>query len=93
MSYEPTLLIKVEGLEKHKKLFNKGYFDDENTKGGESNQTIMEYLSEVYHEEDKWIVDVFGIKCRYTTPHFSSYNGEIRKKLDELKIDYVCIGG
>lgn len=93
MSYEPTLLIKVESMRKHKKLFQQGYYTDEETRGGESNKTLLEYLGDVWHEDKEWIIDVFGIKCKTCTPTFSTYNSQIRNKLDELKIEYCCVGG
>ena len=95
MSYEPTLIVKIDDLEKHKGLFEdlQNYLPDENTRGGEEGKTLLETLRDLYFEDDKWIVDVWGFKCRYFTPHFSTYSKEIRKKLDELKIPYICIGG
>lgn len=95
MSYTPTLLIKIEDLEKHKAMFEdlKHYLPDEDTRGGEDGKTVLESLRNLYFEDKKWIADVFGFKCRYFTPQFSSYNFEVRKKLDELKIPYALIGG
>jgi hypothetical protein len=94
MSYEPKLLIKVEDLEKHKEKFEKisyGIIPDEKTRGGEDGKTIMEYLSYVYFKHDTY--DVFGVECKMCHPCFSSYNKEVRKKLDKLRIEYVCLGG
>lgn len=97
MSYEPLLLIKIEDLNKHENLFNSIEnncdFSDEYTRGGEEGKTLLETLRDLYFEDEKWIVDVFGMRCRYITPRYSSYNREFRKFLDEIGISYVCIGG
>lgn len=95
MSYEPTLILKIEDLQKHESLFEKSKYNlpDEHTRGGEENKTLLETIMDLYFEDDKYIVDVFGVKCRYFKPLYSSYNREIREKLDELQINYICIGG
>jgi len=48
----------------------------------------MEYLSFVYFKHETY--DVFGVKCKICHPCFSSYNKEVRKKLDKLGVEYVC---
>ena len=95
MSYEPTILIKVDELERHSSLFKdlQHYLPDEKTRGGEEGKTLLETIRDLYFEDDKYIIDVFGFKCRYFTPCYSSYNLEIREKLNELKIPYSLLGG
>ena len=96
MSYTPGLLIKVEDLEKYSKEFEKVSYGiiakkDEKTRGGETGETVMEFLSKVYF--DKNVIDNFGTKCKYCTPNLSSYNKAVRDKLRKMEIDYFCIGG
>lgn len=95
MSYTPTILIKLEDLEKHDSLFKdlQYYLPDEQTRGGEDGKTVLETIRDLYFEDSRFIVDVFGIKCRYLVPEFSSFNRQIREKLDELNIKYSLIGG
>jgi hypothetical protein len=94
MSYTPTLIIKIEDLEKHKDLFNelKNSLPDEDTRGGEEGKTLLETIRDLYFEDKGYIVDFWGIKCRYFTTYYSTYSKEIREQLDELDIPYVCIG-
>lgn len=89
MSYEPTLVILKKDLDKHKELILDGAWQydtsDESTRGGESHQTTMEYIQEIYKHTP---VTVGGVELLLCSPSFSSYNKQIRNKLDELKVEY-----
>ena len=96
MSYYPTLIIKISDLDKYKEKFETASYGivtkaDEKTRGGEENKTVMEYISWVYFNGE--IIDIFGTKCKYCTPTFSSYNKLVRETLDKMKIRYSYFGG
>ena len=90
MSYEPTLVILKKDLDKHKELILDGAWQydgsDEKTRGEEGNQTIMEYIQDVYKNHS--LVIVGGVELLLCSPCFSSYNKQIRDKLTELKVEF-----
>jgi len=92
MSYTPTIIVEVESLNKHKELFENvsyGIILDDETRGGEEDKTVLETISELYFE--KRIIKLFETEVKYFTPYFSSYNAQVRNKLNELNIKYVLL--
>ncbi len=94
MSYVPTLLIKVEDLEKHREALEKvrwGITPDEETRGGTENKTVMEIIAEAWDNDPACFIDVFGIKCAQITPGLTNFNEKVREKLTELNVSFVAI--
>lgn len=93
MSYTPSILINSVELENNKTLNEAkliGVYDDEETRGGEYQMTVKEYLcKKVLNYSDNTIM---GIKYKYIesleTP---SFNKNVRNTLDELEIEYVIL--
>ena len=92
MSYEPTLIISKEDLNKHQDLFENGIWQygadkkDEATRGGEEGKTVMEYLNAVYLQKP---ITVRGVELVICSPTFSSFNKLIRNKLTELEVEFA----
>lgn len=90
MSYEPTLVILKKDLDKHKDLIENGNWQydrsDENSRGGEYNMTVIEYIRDVYKKYP--ITVVSGIELILCHPALTSYNKKIREKLKELEVEF-----
>lgn len=90
MSYEPTLVISKKDLDKHKELIVYGdwQYKKSNSKElrGEEGETVMEYLKDVCQNHRP--VTVKKVEIVLCSPNLTSFNKAIRKKLDELGIEY-----
>jgi hypothetical protein len=95
MSYEPTIIALKKDLDKNRELIVDGDWQyegtkenkkDEKTRGGEFNQTVMEYIKNAY--ENNNVVRVGGIELILMEPQLTSYNEAVRNKLYELKINF-----
>lgn len=95
MSFEPTIVILKKDFDKNKEIIVSGNWqyqgtkekkDDEKTRGGEGNETIMEYIKYVYEKHN--VVSIGGVKLILCNPTPSSFNKKIRKKLDDFNIEY-----
>jgi len=90
MSYEPTLVISKKDLDKHKKLIVDGdwqYEDNSKEPKGEDGLTVMEYLKDVYKTHK--VIKVKKVEMVLCSPCFTSFNALVRKKLDELGVEYA----
>ena len=81
MSFEPTILIKLDDLNKHQELFELTWEWSSSKKPSESEQKVLKYLRDLYKEDDMYILDAFGVKCRTCTPDGTSFNKSVRAKL------------
>lgn len=79
MSYTPTIVIKKQDLDKHKKLFDEYYANEEE-------QRTMDYLKYVNEKHD--VVKIDNVEIVLCCPEFSSSNKDVRDKLSELGIQY-----
>lgn len=79
MSYTPTIVIKKQDLDKHKKLLDDWYPNEEE-------QKTMEYLKFVNDKHD--VVKIDNVEIVLCCPEFSSLNSDVRTKLTELGVQY-----
>lgn len=90
MSYEPTLLIIKKDLDKHNELLIDGVWQYQNNnkeEKGEEGLTVMEYIRDVYEKHKP--IKIAGIELFLCTPTFSSFNKSVRKKLEELNVEFT----
>src|SRR5437762_10511444 len=95
MSYEPTIIALKKDLDKNKELIVDGNWQyegtkenkkDEKTRGGEGNETVMEYIKKSY--ENNRGIKVGGIELILMRPTLTLFNEAVRNKLYELKINF-----
>ena len=96
MSYTPIIIIKKSEIDAKiipiLTLYEKYSYNDEETRGGEYGETILQYIHRrTILEPSK--CNIFGIECVYMLPQFSTYNKDIRNKLNELSVEYSLIDG
>lgn len=85
MSYEPTLIIKKEDLDKHADKFERFWEWDKDS----DEKRLMEYLRYVYEKHD--VCEIDGIKLTICNPEFTSFNREVRERLTEWGVQYGII--
>lgn len=80
MSYEPTLIIRKNDLNKALPILEQEQYSlDEDV------AKVAEYLLEVSKYDTKKFDDLDLVLC---SPEFSSFNRLVRERLSELKVDY-----
>lgn len=79
MSYTPTIVIKKQDLDKHKRLFDDWHPNEEE-------QKVIEYLKFVNDKHD--VVKIDNVQIVLCCPEFSSFNRDVREKLTELGVQY-----
>ncbi len=87
MSYEPTLIILKKDLDKHKDFLLDGewqYIESKSKKGVEEKR-ILEYIRDTYTSTS---VTVGGIELLICQPELSSFNKLIRKRLQDLDVEF-----
>jgi hypothetical protein len=82
MSYEPTLIIRKKDLNTKKVI---QLLETEQYCGDDEKEKIAQYLLKVNEYGTIKFDDVELVLC---TPEFTSFNGLIREKLRELKVDF-----
>jgi len=90
MSYEPTLIILKTSIDKHMDLLINGTWQfniKDDAHRGEDGLTVMEYLQYVCKNDKP--IKIGGIELYLTTPCFTTFNQEVRKKLHDLNIEFT----
>lgn len=90
MSYEPTILILKEDLDKNTDFIVDGDWQWEE-KGkyapGKEKRKVLEFLQEILTDNNS--CSIAGIKLYVCKPEFTSFNEAVRNQLDEFEIEYT----
>lgn len=84
MSYEPTIIIKKEELDKHEEELDKAYYKD-----GDKALKYLRTIHLEYLKSDIPAPKIDGIELILCKPELTSFNELVRDKLTELDVQYT----
>lgn len=85
MGYTPTIITDAEGLESKRKDIEEQFYEQVDDSMEETDVAYKELYSWLDHKP----VEFKGIKFHLITEELTGRNAEIRRVLDELKIEYA----